>query len=68
MIGFVLDFVTSARPSKLRAKIIIAGIWLISGMLAAPMAVALRVEMVPESVGGESSIVSLLCVFSIAKQ
>ncbi|XP_043276469.1 RYamide receptor isoform X2 [Venturia canescens] len=39
----------SARPSKLRAKIVIAGIWLISGALATPMAAALRVVMVPES-------------------
>ncbi|XP_015606120.1 RYamide receptor [Cephus cinctus] len=41
----------SARPSKLRAKIVIAGIWLLGGALAAPMAVALRVVMVPESAG-----------------
>ncbi|XP_048510922.1 RYamide receptor isoform X2 [Athalia rosae] len=41
----------SARPSKLRAKIIIAGIWLLGGALAAPMAAALRVVMEPESAG-----------------
>ncbi|XP_033228072.1 RYamide receptor-like [Belonocnema kinseyi] len=39
----------SARPSKLKAKVIIAGIWLVSGALAVPMAVALRVVMLPES-------------------
>ncbi|PNF39064.1 hypothetical protein B7P43_G04344 [Cryptotermes secundus] len=36
----------SASPSKLCAKLVIAGIWVISGGLAAPMAVALRVTMV----------------------
>jgi leucokinin receptor len=35
----------SASPSKLCAKLVIAGIWVISGALAAPMAVALRVVM-----------------------
>ena len=39
----------SARPSKLKAKLIIAGIWMTSGALAAPMAVALRVVMVTEN-------------------
>lgn len=38
----------SARPSKLRAKISIACIWLVAGILAAPMAVALRVALVEE--------------------
>ncbi|XP_043482918.1 RYamide receptor isoform X1 [Leptopilina heterotoma] len=38
----------SARPSKLKAKLIIGGIWLISAALAVPMAVALRVIMIPE--------------------
>ncbi|KAJ9591746.1 hypothetical protein L9F63_001682, partial [Diploptera punctata] len=33
----------SARPSKLRAKLAIAGIWCVAGALAAPMAAALRV-------------------------
>ncbi|XP_034945758.1 RYamide receptor-like [Chelonus insularis] len=42
----------SARPSKLRAKTIIAGIWLLSAILAAPMAAALRVIDVPENIGG----------------
>ncbi|XP_023289371.1 RYamide receptor [Orussus abietinus] len=42
----------SARPSKLRAKIVIAGIWILGGALATPMAAALRVVMVPESAGG----------------
>ncbi|XP_063984009.1 neuromedin-K receptor isoform X1 [Diachasmimorpha longicaudata] len=45
----------SARPSKLRAKIIIAGIWIVSGALAAPMAAALRVILVPESSAGGRS-------------
>ncbi|XP_044007426.1 neuromedin-K receptor-like isoform X2 [Aphidius gifuensis] len=39
----------SARPSKLRAKIVIGGIWFISGTLAAPMAIASRVVFVPEN-------------------
>lgn len=43
----------SARPSKLKAKLIIAGIWLISGALAVPMAVALRVIMIPEGPHGK---------------
>ncbi|XP_057326628.1 RYamide receptor isoform X2 [Microplitis mediator] len=42
----------SARPSKLRAKMIIAGIWVISGLLAAPMAAALRVILIPEHIAG----------------
>ncbi|KAK0180114.1 hypothetical protein PV327_005788 [Microctonus hyperodae] len=42
----------SARPSKLRAKIIIACIWTLSGVLAAPMAAALRVVFVAETSGG----------------
>ncbi|KAK0087603.1 hypothetical protein PV325_000606 [Microctonus aethiopoides] len=42
----------SARPSKLRAKIIIACIWTLSGVLAAPMAAALRVVFVTETSGG----------------
>ncbi|KAJ9594924.1 hypothetical protein L9F63_013784 [Diploptera punctata] len=36
----------SASPSKLCAKIVIACIWLVSGALAAPMAVALRVTLI----------------------
>lgn len=39
----------SARPSKLTAKIIIAGIWLLAGSLAIPMAIARRVIMEPEN-------------------
>ncbi|PBC25231.1 Tachykinin peptides receptor 99D [Apis cerana cerana] len=39
----------SARPSKLTAKIIIAGIWLLAGSLATPMAIARRVIMEPEN-------------------
>lgn len=42
------DF-NSARPSKLTAKIIIAGIWLLAGSLATPMAIARRVIMEPEN-------------------
>ncbi|XP_049767981.1 tachykinin-like peptides receptor 99D [Schistocerca cancellata] len=42
---------TSARPSKLRAKLCIAAIWCVSGALAAPMAAALRVVVVTETVG-----------------
>ncbi|KAG8042693.1 hypothetical protein G9C98_005328 [Cotesia typhae] len=42
----------SARPSKLRAKMIIAGIWVISGILASPMAAALRVIFIPEHIAG----------------
>ncbi|XP_017892140.2 neuropeptide Y receptor type 2-like, partial [Ceratina calcarata] len=38
----------SVRPSKLTAKIVIAGIWLVAMVLATPMAVARRVIMVPE--------------------
>ncbi|XP_029040209.2 RYamide receptor-like isoform X1 [Osmia bicornis bicornis] len=38
----------SAKPSKLTAKIIIAGIWLLAGSLATPMAIARRVVMEPE--------------------
>ncbi|XP_049942603.1 neuropeptide Y receptor type 1-like [Schistocerca serialis cubense] len=40
----------SARPSKLRAKLCIAAIWCVSGALAAPMAAALRVVVVTETV------------------
>ncbi|KAG8265473.1 neuropeptide Y receptor activity protein [Homalodisca vitripennis] len=36
----------SARPSKLRAKISIACIWCVAGILAVPMAIALRVAIV----------------------
>ncbi|CAK9816223.1 RYamide receptor [Anthophora quadrimaculata] len=39
----------SAKPSKLTAKVIIAGIWILAVGLATPMAIALRVIMVPES-------------------
>ena len=39
----------------LRAKIVIAGIWLVGGALAVPMGVALRVVMVPESTVSELS-------------
>ncbi|XP_046666371.1 LOW QUALITY PROTEIN: orexin/Hypocretin receptor type 1-like [Homalodisca vitripennis] len=38
----------SARPSKLRAKISIACIWCVAGILAVPMAIALRVAIVEE--------------------
>lgn len=41
----------SARSSKVRAKIMIAGIWLISGSIAAPMAIALGVEIVEDPPG-----------------
>lgn len=49
-------YFSSARPSKLRAKMIIAGIWLISGLLAAPMAAALRVILIPEYIAGNKII------------
>ncbi|XP_043596711.1 RYamide receptor-like isoform X2 [Bombus pyrosoma] len=39
----------SARPSKLTAKIIIAGIWFLACSLATPMAIARRVTMVREN-------------------
>ncbi|KAK2576236.1 hypothetical protein KPH14_005605 [Odynerus spinipes] len=39
----------SAPLTKLRAKLIIVGIWLLSAALAAPMAVAYRVDMVQET-------------------
>ena len=39
----------SARPSKLRARLAIAGIWCLACGLAAPMAVALRVTNVDET-------------------
>ncbi|KAG7208497.1 hypothetical protein KM043_014721 [Ampulex compressa] len=42
----------SAKPSMLRAKIVIFGIWLLAGSLAAPMAAALRVVMLPEGTSG----------------
>ncbi|KOX71929.1 Tachykinin-like peptides receptor 99D [Melipona quadrifasciata] len=38
----------SARPSKLTAKFIIAGIWFLAGSLATPVAIARRVIMVPD--------------------
>ncbi|XP_046409661.1 RYamide receptor-like isoform X1 [Neodiprion fabricii] len=41
----------SARPSKFRAKVVIASIWFFGGALAAPMAVALRVIMTPDNSG-----------------
>lgn len=46
---FILFDLNSARPSKLTAKIIIAGIWLLAGSLATPMAIARRVIMEPEN-------------------
>lgn len=46
---FILFDFNSARPSKLTAKIIIAGIWLLAGSLATPMAIARRVIMEPEN-------------------
>lgn len=49
----LIFFIFSARPSKLRAKMIIAGIWVISGVLAAPMAAALRVIFIPEHIAGK---------------
>lgn len=57
----------SARPSKLRAKLSIAGIWCVAGMLAAPMAVALRVAIVEEI---DSSKISTLSAstFTLIKQ
>lgn len=36
----------SATPSKFRAKLSIAGIWSVAFVLAMPMAVALRVQMI----------------------
>ena len=36
----------SASPSKMCAKLVIAGIWVISAALAAPMAIALRVTLI----------------------
>ncbi|XP_034239079.1 RYamide receptor-like [Thrips palmi] len=44
----------SARPSKLRAKISIAVIWLASAVLATPMAAALRVSEVSHVVDGRT--------------
>ncbi|KAL2741024.1 RYamide receptor-like isoform X1 [Vespula squamosa] len=38
----------SASPTKLRARIIVAGIWMLATALATPMALALRVIMIPE--------------------
>jgi hypothetical protein len=38
----------SARPSKLRARLAIAGIWCVAGALAAPMAAALRVTYIED--------------------
>lgn len=52
--------VFSARPSKLRAKLSIAGIWCVAGMLAAPMAVALRVAIVEEIDSSKNSTLPLL--------
>lgn len=43
----------SARPSKLRAKIGIAGVWGIGAVLAFPMAAALRVSDIEERDKGE---------------
>ena len=45
----------SARPSKLTAKFIIAGIWFLAGSLATPVAVARRVIMVPDGSNGEQN-------------
>ncbi|XP_066593738.1 RYamide receptor-like isoform X2 [Prorops nasuta] len=43
----------SARPSKLTAKLVIAGIWALGAILASPMPIALRVVKVEEkTVGG----------------
>ncbi|KAJ4429489.1 hypothetical protein ANN_21658 [Periplaneta americana] len=39
---------SGARPSKLRAKLAIAGIWCVAGALAAPMAAALRVTEIED--------------------
>ncbi|XP_035735404.1 neuropeptide Y receptor type 1-like isoform X3 [Vespa mandarinia] len=39
----------SASPTKLKARIIIAGIWMLATALATPMALALRVIMIPEN-------------------
>lgn len=52
--------VFSARPSRLRAKLSIAGIWCVAGMLAAPMAVALRVAIVEEIDSSKNSTLPLL--------
>nr|XP_012134940.1 PREDICTED: neuropeptide Y receptor [Megachile rotundata] len=41
----------SAKPRKLTAKIIVAGIWFLAVCLAAPMAIARRVVMEPEGRG-----------------
>jgi len=41
----------SASPSKMCAKLVIAGIWVISAALAAPMAFALRVTYVEYTLG-----------------
>ncbi|KAL0266542.1 UNVERIFIED_CONTAM: hypothetical protein PYX00_009052 [Menopon gallinae] len=41
----------SPRMSKLKAKLMIAGIWILSGSLAAPMAVALGVRFVEDTPG-----------------
>lgn len=49
---FHLSF-NSARPSKLTAKFIIAGIWFLAGSLATPVAIARRVIMVPDGSNGE---------------
>lgn len=45
----------SAKPSKLSAKMIIAGIWFVAGSSATPMAVAHRVVMVPETTSSKFS-------------
>ncbi|XP_076248938.1 RYamide receptor isoform X2 [Calliopsis andreniformis] len=39
----------SVKPSKLTAKIIIAGIWLLAGILSTPTAIVYRVILVPEN-------------------
>ncbi|KAF3428518.1 hypothetical protein E2986_12898 [Frieseomelitta varia] len=41
-----------ARPSKLTAKFIIAGIWFLAGSLATPVAIARRVIMVQDGTNG----------------
>ncbi|CAH0387210.1 unnamed protein product [Bemisia tabaci] len=52
----------SARPSKLRAKISIATIWVVAAILATPMAMALRVTDVEEEGPGGTTITKPFCM------
>lgn len=49
----------SAPPSKLRAKVLLACIWIMAAVLATPMAIALSVTYVEEQDSGKSNLVPL---------